>query len=109
MTNWKEAFTDTTARRRAAEGHISTYNYLKNTGRAKSDIRDVYGDYSAAKGRAMRYVLDLYYAVGGYESPVILGHNCMTFSVGFKFADKETGKRYFAFITRDYNSFCELD
>ena len=65
-----------------------------------------YGSYSNRKARAWDYCLDLMQKYNGY-SIRILGHNCMTFSVGF--VGYIDGLKHFFYITRDYDRALPLE
>ena len=68
-------------------------------------LEEAYGNASTAKWRAYTYCRELCADLNGFDF-IIAGHNCMTFSVLFKFVDKETGALCYAYITRDYDSYC---
>lgn len=99
-----ELFTMNSARTRAAKAAYKQYRYGWYAGHS---LRDVYDRYSAAKADAEDYCLDLCNKLNG-RGFVILSACTMTFSVGFLFDDPETGAERFAYITRDYNSTCEI-
>ena len=69
-------------------------------------LDEVYGSYSTAKARAYSYCVDLMKAHDG-EGLVILGHNCMTFSVGF--VGYIDGLKHFFYITRDHDRAMPLE
>lgn len=71
-------------------------------------LGDCYGSYSVYKDRAFQRCADLYHRLDGNRFRII-GYNCNTFSVGFEFPDPETGVLSFAYITKDYDRFCEID
>lgn len=64
------------------------------------DLNDLYNKASIYKWRAYNYCRELFYKLNGYDFKII-GGNCMTFSVGFKFMENDI--EYFAYITRDYD------
>ena len=70
------------------------------------DLDDLYINASIYKHRAYNYCRELYSKYNGYDFKII-GGNCMSFSVGFKFI--ENGIEYFAYITRDYNRKIAID
>ena len=86
---------------RAAAVHA--YNNRRWTA---SDIWEAYDRPSAAKVRAWDYCRELCANMGGFDL-LISGWNCMQFSVVFKFEDENTGVLCYAYITRDYDRFCE--
>jgi hypothetical protein len=93
------------ARQRAAEAAFrasQTEWAKKNVYRS---LNDVYSRPSSAKLRAYEYCIRLFHELDGYDFR-ILSHNSMTFSVGFRYYGKNTGAACFAYITRDYDSFC---
>lgn len=65
-------------------------------------LTDVYDSYSVAKERAYDYCVRLCDEFDGWGFQIV-GHNCMTFSVQFKFENPLNGLVMLAFITRDYN------
>lgn len=65
-------------------------------------LSDVYGSYSTAKERAYNYCTKLCDRFNGWGFQIV-GHNCMTFSVQFKFENPLNGCIMLAHITRDYN------
>jgi hypothetical protein len=67
---------------------------------------DAYEKPSFAKAKAWKYCVDLCREMGGFDM-VISARNCMVFSVVFTFVDNETGVVCYAYITRDYDRFCE--
>lgn len=66
---------------------------------------DVYGSFSQAKQRAYDYCIKLANDLGG-RGFSIMGANCMQFTVGFTFSIDN--KKYFAYITKDYNRYYEI-
>lgn len=65
-------------------------------------LSDVYDSYSVAKERAYVYCERLCEKFDGWGFQIV-GHNCMTFSVQFKFKNPLNGGIMLAYITRDYN------
>lgn len=84
----------------------AVYNAWKNS--RDSELYHVYKDASALKWQAMEYCKKLCRDLDGHWFRII-GHNCMTFSVAFIYADPETGEEMMAYITRDYDRFFPLD
>ena len=81
----------------AYESYKRSYDY---------SLDEVYGSYSNAKARAWNYCTDLMREYDGAGIKVI-GHNCMTFSVGFiGYVD---GLKHFFYITRDYDRAMPLE
>ena len=75
----------------------------------KSNCKSLYKAYrnpSQYKENAFSYCFSLMHEKAGFDLRII-GHNCMTFSIGFQYIDNETGIVMFAYITRDYNRFFE--
>lgn len=85
---------------RIAKAHYSTY--LKST---DETLMDVYKSCSRWKFIAFNRCRALMEAVGGWELRII-SHNSQSFTVGFMF--EEDGKTKFAYITKDYDRFCEI-
>ena len=83
-----------------AQAHITAYEQSEDWA-----LWQVYGRYSQAKENAMQYCVDLMHRLDGWGIR-ILSHNCMMFTVGFCFNDPDTGVLRFAYITRDYDRFC---
>jgi len=103
MANLSEIFSTSKARTRAAreqEKHFGSYTWGYCT-----DIFEAYSKPSREKIKAWEYCKDLCAALDGYML-TITAHGCQTFSVCFYFPHPESGKECFAYITRDYNSFC---
>lgn len=69
-------------------------------------LNNCYDTHSIYKSRAEQYCLDLLRQYNG-EGFTIIGHNCMTFSVGF-IGEIENRKAFF-YITRDYDRYIFLD
>lgn len=99
-----KSFTQTKADARKANNHLSLYNRGIYDGHT---LRDVYGNFSIYKERAFNYCVELMNALNG-RGLVIMSHSSQVFSVGFLFTHPETGRDCFAYITRDYNRFCEI-
>ena len=72
------------------------------------DLGDCYKSLSSRKIKAFEYCEKLCAELGGWDLRII-GYNTMVFSVGFEYPDTDTGVVCFAYITRDYDRFCELD
>lgn len=65
-------------------------------------LSDVYDSYSVDKERAYNYCKRLCDEFDGWGFQIV-GHNCMTFSVQFKFENPLNGGIMLAYITRYYN------
>lgn len=91
-------------RQRAAEKAF-VWAYNPNSWGRCTDIYEAYSKPSREKVRAFEYCLQLCREHNGYDFQII-GHNAMTFSVGFRYYGKNTGAACFAYITRDYDSYC---
>lgn len=61
----------------------------------------IYGRFSEYKQRAYDYCVELMRSLDGYDLRII-GHNCDTFSVGFR------TDTHFVYITKSYDRQCEL-
>ena len=83
-------------------------NSLFNYARSKGDttLYDVYSDASGYKHVAYNRCLELCRRLNGRDL-YISGHNCMTFSVVFRFTHPTTGHECIAYITRDNDRFCD--
>lgn len=95
----KQAYYDT--QNKVAQAHIQAYDnshwyYLW----------DVYSNYSEYKVQAYNRCIDLMNRLNGWGLR-ILSYNSNVFTVGFLFADPDTGVIRFAYITRDYDRFCD--
>lgn len=104
MENWKDNFTMNAARTRAAKAAFAGYS--RPSYYHKNGIYSAYTRPSVYKVRAWEYCKELCRKLNG-RGLMILGHGAQTFSVGFTFTDPE-GVNRFAYITRDYNSVCEI-
>ena len=71
------------------------------------NLWDCYTSYSHNKIKAFEYCENLCNMLGGWGLRII-SHNMMQFTVGFEFADPNTGELMFAYITRDYDRFTYL-
>ena len=87
---------------RIAKAHYT--DYLNSNSRY---LWDVYAKFSDNKWNAYNGCVRLMHSLNGFDLR-ILSHNSQTFTVGFQFADSETGVLKFAYITKDYNRFCEV-
>lgn len=92
-------------------GQYELYDNIRNarfTGyyRYGRSLDDVYDSYSSAKQRAWNYCESLMNEYDG-NGMIILGHNCMTFSVGF--IGYINGLKHFFYITRDYDRALPLE
>lgn len=56
-----------------------------------TELYQIYGSYSAAKGRAMKECKEKCAAVNGYNFRII-GHNGWAFSVAWNFTNSDTGE-----------------
>ena len=66
------------------------------------NLSDIYGSYSDAKEDAYNYCRKLCDRFNGRDFQIV-GHNCMTFSVQFKFENPLNGCIMLAHITRYHN------
>ena len=83
----------------------STFKYAQRNG--ETDLFHAYNNFSSAKYNAYINCRDLCIALNGHDF-YIAGHNCMTFSIVFRFTHPTTGHECIAYITRDNNRFCDL-
>ena len=110
MTNTNKAekvadyFSTNTARTKVAK---AAYSWYQKQSIHTSDLSYYYVRHSSAKDAAMNYCKDLMYRFNGYGLS-ILSYNCQTFAVGFEFINPEDGNVMFAYITRAYNSCCDI-
>ena len=74
--------------------------------RPAADIHQAYGRPSDKKTRAWERCVDMMKSYDGHGI-VILGHNCMTFSVGF--IGYINGLKHFFYITRDHDRALPLE
>ena len=72
------------------------------------DIYSAYKNPSVYKVRAWNWCKELCREMHGYDL-IISAAGCMTFSVVFTFNERGTGRKCYAYITRDYNRFCYAD
>lgn len=86
----------------------STWRLLVLNDSNRSELRNVYGTYSEDKEMAMNHCKAIKSELDG-QYGIIIGHNSYTFSYGFQFVNPETGALCFAYITKDYDRFCEID
>jgi len=80
--------------------------YSYNHGINARSLDEVYQSYSCAKENAWSYCKNLMKEYDG-SGLAILGHNCMTFSVGF--IGYINGLKHFFYITRDYDKAMPLE
>ena len=69
------------------------------------DIYSAYKNPSVYKVRAWNWCKELCREMHGYDL-IISAAGCQTFSVVFTFNERGTGRKCYAYITRDYNRFC---
>lgn len=88
-----------------------TCDYMRalnnNPWRAYYDIYEAYKKPSVYKVYAWRNCIELCKAFNGYDLK-ITGHNCMSFTVVFKFIHPIHGNVCCAWITKDNNRYCDL-
>lgn len=96
------SFSTGKANERNASTHYGHYLRSRNT-----SLWDVYGRFSQAKRNAFDYCVDLMNELNGCDLRII-SYNSQAFTVGFLFNHPETGRECFAYITKDYNRFCEV-
>ena len=71
-----------------------------------TDIYEAYKNPSHYKVCAFMWCEELMKKYGGFDLRII-GYNCMQFSAGFQYEDKNTEVVMFAYITKEYNRFFE--
>ena len=84
-------------------------SYVYDTGnytKYPTNIFSAYKKPSVEKIKAFEYCENLCKELDGFNL-VIPCHGVQTFSVTFEYADKDTGVICRAYITRDYDRFCE--
>ena len=86
---------------RVAKQHIEAYNNTHHY-----HLWDCYTNYSRNKEQAFKRCEELCDSLKGWGLR-ILSYNTMQFTVGFLFMDTQTGVIRFAYITRDYDRFCD--
>lgn len=86
---------------------IAKAHYLDYLRSNSYNLWDVYGTYSRNKAMAFLNCRQKMLALDGWGLK-ILSHNSQAFTVGFEFADKETGVVRFAYITKDYVRYCDV-
>ena len=82
------------------------YAYSGRSWKVCRDIYEAYKSPSVYKVRAFRRCQELCEEMNGFDL-VIASHGVQTFSVVFTFINEETGVVCYAYITRDYDRFCE--
>lgn len=97
-----EIFETSKSDMRKASEQIGHYNRS-----SALELWDVYGACSVNKRRAFNFCKELCEALSGHDLKII-SHNLQAFTVGFMFTHPTTGADCFAYITRDYNRFCEV-
>lgn len=69
---------------------------------------DVYGSFSRAKENAFKYCEKLCAEHGG-DLLKVLGAGSSLFSCGFTYTNKDDGKKYFVYITKDHDRQCVIE
>ena len=64
----------------------------------KTELREVYGNYSHAKQEALDYCKSLQSRLNGYDGTIV-GHSAHFFSYAFKYADFNTGNMCLCYCT----------
>ena len=78
-------------------------NHYKAWERSEDYTLDfVYGSYSANKAWAWRYCQERQAKLNGYGLKVIT-HNCMVFTAGFEYMDRDTGEARFYYIAPSFD------
>ena len=84
------------------ENMLANYNWAFRNRRA-TELYEVYGNYSDAKARAMRYCKELKARFQGYDDTIV-GHSCHFFSYAFKYIDYDLGgKECLCYCTHAYD------
>lgn len=102
------SFMNTKPRDQRIARAAAEYAYSGKSWKVFTDIYQAYRTPSIYKVRAWNRCLELCREMNGYDI-VISAAGCQTFSVCFKFTDPDTGRRCYAYITRDYDRFCYVD
>lgn len=66
---------------------------------AKTELGQVYGSYSYAKEKAMKYCRELQERLGGYHATIV-GHSCHFFSYAFLYWDADTKRECLCYCTQ---------
>jgi len=85
---------------------VAEWAYSGKNWKVCRDIYEAYKNPSVYKVRAWERCKALCAEMGGFNL-VISAAGVQTFSVVFTFTDEETGVVCYAYITRDYDRFCE--
>ena len=94
--------TSKAGQKKAREAAVYAYAHRAWT---YNDIYSAYKKPSVYKVRAWNYCKELCREMHGYDLIISAAGN-QTFSVVFTFNERGTGRKCFAYITRDYNRFC---
>lgn len=81
-----------------------TYKHYLNS-RYYNNLYNCYAKPSYHKIKALEYCNELCKKLNGYNLKII-SYNCMKFSVGFQFIQDDI--LCFAYITKDYDRYCEI-
>lgn len=95
-------FSDSASDKRTALSAFRTYSGLNNS------LYDVYTTPSRTKVSIYEMWRGIVSKMNG-SGLQILSHNTNTFTLGFTFVNPENGKKCFAYITKAYNRYCEID
>lgn len=105
MTN-SERVANTSKRGQKIAREAAEFAYSGRNWKVCRDIYEAYKTPSVYKVRAFERCKALCAEMNGFDL-VISAAGCQTFSVVFSFMDEETGVLCYAYITRDYDRFCE--
>lgn len=94
--------TSKAGQKKAREAAIYAYAHRAWT---HDSIYSAYKNPSTRKVNAWFYCKELCKEMNGYDL-IISAAGCQTFSVVFTFVERGTGRKCYAYITRDYNRFC---
>ena len=97
--------TSKAGQKKAREAAVFAYAHKAWT---YDDIYSAYKKPSVYKVRAWNWCKELCREMHGYDL-IITGASRFAFSVVFTFNERGTGRKCYAYITRDYNRFCYAD
>ena len=78
-------------------GMYESYKRALNRG-PKTELYQVYGNYSNAKQKAIDYCKELEHRLGGYNGTIV-GHSAHFFSYAFEYVDYDLGKKCLCYCT----------
>ena len=78
-------------------GMLEAYEYAMERG-PKTELWEVYGNFSQAKQNALDYCKGLQNRLDGYNGTIV-SHSCHFFTYAFKYPEYETGKTCLCYCT----------